>query len=179
MLAIVLMIACPGSSRARPRRVDRWFRRLQFVSAAPTASDNGGNDVEKTMGNHRMLLLDPAFSRKRAAAFLGGARLSGRGWSGTLFGGWRIVKPWHADHQAQAVGGFCASASGAMTLFSAPASASGVHDPHITGSIIGVGSTQKLSAVRWGVAGNIIWGWIFTIPSLHRRVAWLLGTQYF
>ncbi len=80
------------------------------------------------------------------------------------------------------VGGFCASASGAMTLFLATALGIPVSTTHtITGSIIGVGSVQKLSAVRWGVAGNIVWAWIFTIPgsAFIAGVAWLLGTEYF
>jgi PiT family inorganic phosphate transporter len=102
---------------------------------------------------------------------------------GTLFGGWRIVKTMGMRiTKLKPVGGFCASASGAMTLFLATSLGIPVSTTHtITGSIIGVGSTQKLSAVRWGVAGNIIWAWIFTIPgsAFIAGVAWLLGTEYF
>src|SRR5438034_610789 len=102
---------------------------------------------------------------------------------GTLFGGWRIVKTMGMRiTKLKPVGGFCASASGAMTLFLATGLGIPVSTTHtITGSIIGVGSARKLSAVRWGVAGNIVQAWIFTIPgsAFIAGVAWLLGTEYF
>jgi PiT family inorganic phosphate transporter len=101
---------------------------------------------------------------------------------GTLFGGWRIVKTMGMRiTKLKPVGGFCASASGAMTLFLATGLGIPVSTTHtITGSIIGVGSAQKLSAVRWGVAGNIVWAWLFTIPgsAFIAGVAWFLATAY-
>src|ERR1041385_7336717 len=167
-------------ARATPRRVDRWFRRLQLVSAALYSLGHGGNDAQKTMGIIWMLLL---------ASGLSGAGEPLPMWVvfscygtialGTLFGGWRIVKTMgQRITRLKPVGGFCAETSGALaTGFGVPVSTTHT----ITGSIIGVGSARKLSAVRWGVAGNIIWAWVFTIPgsAFIAAVAWLLGTESF
>jgi PiT family inorganic phosphate transporter len=101
---------------------------------------------------------------------------------GTLFGGWRIVKTMGMRiTKLRPVGGFCASASGAITLFVATGLGIPVSTTHtITGSIVGVGSVRTLSAVRWGVAGTIVWAWLFTIPcsAFLAGVAWWLGERY-
>jgi PiT family inorganic phosphate transporter len=184
-LAIVLMIAVSWIFvRSTPKRVDRWFQRLQFVSAALYSLGHGGNDAQKTMGIIWMVLI---------ASGLSGAHEPLPFWVvlacqaamglGTLFGGWRIVRTMGMRiTKLKPVGGFCASASGAMALFFATGLGIPVSTTHtITGSIIGVGSAQKLSAVRWGVAGNIIWAWIFTIPgsAFIAGVAWWLAHLYF
>jgi PiT family inorganic phosphate transporter len=183
-LAITLMIAVSWIFvRSTPKRVDRWFQRLQFVSAALYSLGHGGNDAQKTMGIIWMLLI---------AAGLNDARETLPFWVvlacntamglGTLFGGWRIVKTMGMRiTKLKPVGGFCASASGAMTLFLATGLGIPVSTTHtITGAIVGVGSAQKLSAVRWGVAGNIVWAWLFTIPGsgFIAGLAWWLGMQY-
>ena len=185
VLAIALMIAVSWIfARSTPRRVDRWFRRLQFVSAALYSLGHGSNDAQKTMGIIWMLLIASGLSAaNEPLPFWVVLTCQAAMGLGTLFGGWRIVKTMGMRiTKLKPVGGFCASASGAMTLFLATSLGIPVSTTHtITGSIIGVGSTQKLSAVRWGVAGNIIWAWIFTIPgsAFIAGVAWLLGTEYF
>jgi inorganic phosphate transporter, PiT family len=137
--------------RSRPSRIDRWFRRLQLVSAGAYSLGHGGNDAQKTIGIIWMLLIAT------------GAAIAG----GTMFGGWRIVKTMGQKiTKLKPVGGFCAETGGAITLFLATALGIPVSTTHtITGAIVGVGSTQRASAVRWGVAGNIVWAWIFTIPA--------------
>src|SRR6266581_4477414 len=169
-LAIALMIAVSWIfARSTPRRVDRWFRRLQFVSAALYSLGHGGNDAQKTMGIIWMLLI---------ASGLSAANEPLPFWvvlACQAAMGMRITK-------LKPVGGFCASTSGALTLFLATSLGIPVSTTHtITGSIVGVGSAQKFSAVRWGVAGDIIWAWLFTIPgsAFIAAVAWLLGTEYF
>jgi PiT family inorganic phosphate transporter len=100
---------------------------------------------------------------------------------GTLFGGWRIVKTMGQKiTKLKPVGGFCAETGGAITLFTATALGVPVSTTHtITGAIVGVGSAQKMSAVRWGVAGNIVWAWVFTIPAsaFMAAIAWWIGTH--
>ena len=166
-----------------PRRVDRWFRRLQLLSASFYSLGHGGNDAQKTIGIIWMLLI---------AAGLSGAKESVPLWViiscyvaialGTLFGGWRIVRTMGMKiTKLKPVGGFCAETGGAITLFLATALGVPVSTTHtITGSIVGIGSVRKVSAVRWGVAGNIVWAWIFTIPcsAFISAVAWYLGMQY-
>jgi PiT family inorganic phosphate transporter len=171
-------------ARATPRRVDRWFRRLQFASAALYSLGHGGNDAQKTMGIVWMLLLaagslapqDPLPPWVVLACY-GAISL------GTLFGGWRIVKTMgQRITRLKPVGGFCAETSGAITLFLATGLGIPVSTTHtITGSIVGVGSVRKLSAVRWGVAGTIVWAWILTIPcsAFIAAVAWWLGQRLF
>ncbi len=184
-LAIVLMIAVSWIFfRSTPKRVDRWFQRLQFVSAALYSLGHGGNDAQKTMGIIWMLLIASSLvSAKEPLPFWVVLACQAAMGLGTLFGGWRIVKTMGMRiTKLKPVGGFCASASGAMMLFLATGLGIPVSTTHtITGSIIGVGSAQKLSAVRWGVAGNIIWAWLFTIPgsAFIAGVAWFLGTAYF
>ena len=184
-LAIVLMIAVSWIFvRSTARRVDRWFQRLQFVSAALYSLGHGGNDAQKTMGIIWMLLIASGLSGpQEPLPFWVVLACQAAMGLGTLFGGWRIVKTMGMRiTKLKPVGGFCASASGAMTLFLATGLGIPVSTTHtITGSIIGVGSAQKVSAVRWGVAGNIVWAWLFTIPgsAFIAGLAWWLGTHYF
>jgi PiT family inorganic phosphate transporter len=185
VLGITLTIAVAWMARTQtPRRIDRWFRRLQFISAGLYSLGHGGNDAQKTMGVIWMLLI---------AAQLTGARDPLPLWVpfacygtialGTLFGGWRIVKTMGQKiTKLKPVDGFCAETSGAVTLFLATALGVPVSTTHtITGAIVGVGSAQKLSAVRWGVAGRIVWAWVFTIPSaaLIAAAFWWLGQWLF
>jgi inorganic phosphate transporter, PiT family len=169
--------------RTTPRRVDRWFRRLQLLSAAAYSLGHGGNDAQKTMGIIWMLLI--ASGRLEAKASLpfwvAVACYTAIG-LGTLFGGWRIVKTMgQRITKLRPVGGFCAETGGALTLFLATALGVPVSTTHtITGAIVGVGSVQKLSAVRWGVAGNIVWAWVLTIPAAAflAALAWWLGRLF-
>ncbi|WP_140636436.1 inorganic phosphate transporter [Methylibium rhizosphaerae] len=152
-----------------PLRVDRWFRRAQLLSAGLYSLGHGGNDAQKTIGIIWMLLI--------ATGYASTADKLPPTWViwtcyiaialGTMFGGWRIVKTMGQKiTKLKPVGGFCAETGGAMTLFLATALGIPVSTTHtITGAIVGVGSTQRASAVRWGVAGNIVWAWIFTIPA--------------
>jgi len=170
--------------RSPPARVDRWFRRLQLVSAALYSLGHGGNDAQKTIGIIWVLLI---------AAHVEGVVDSPPAWVivacyvtmgvGTLLGGWRIVRTMgQRITKLKPVGGFCAETGGAITLFLATALGIPVSTTHtITGAIVGVGSTRKLSAVRWGVAGNIVWAWIFTIPAsaFMAAIAWWAGTKLF
>jgi PiT family inorganic phosphate transporter len=168
--------------RAAPRRIDRWFRRLQLFSAAAYSLGHGGNDAQKTIGIIWVLLI--------AAGTLGAGEEVPI-WVivscyvaiglGTFFGGWRIVKTMGQKiTKLKPVHGFCAETGGAIMLFTATALGIPVSTTHtITGAIVGVGSTRKVSAVRWGVAGNIVWAWIFTIPAAAfiAAVSWWIGTQ--
>jgi PiT family inorganic phosphate transporter len=166
----------------KPSRIDRWFRRLQLVSAAAYSLGHGGNDAQKTIGIIWVLLI---------AAQVPGAVDKVPAWViiacyaaiglGTFFGGWRIVKTMGQKiTKLKPVHGFCAETGGAFVLFAATAMGIPVSTTHtITGAIVGVGSTRKFSAVRWGVAGNIVWAWIFTIPAsaFIAAVGWWVGRQ--
>lgn len=155
--------------RTAPARVDRWFRRLQLVSAGAYSLGHGGNDAQKTIGIIWMLLL--------ATGYASTADKSPPTWTivacyaaigiGTMMGGWRIVKTMgQRITKLKPVGGFCAETGGALTLFIATGLGIPVSTTHtITGAIVGVGSVQRASAVRWGVAGNIVWAWVLTIPA--------------
>ena len=155
--------------RTRPIKVDKWFRRLQLVSAGAYSLGHGGNDAQKTIGIIWLLLI--------ATGYASAADSAPPTWVivscyaaiglGTMFGGWRIVKTMGQKiTKLKPVGGFCAESGGALTLFFATALGVPVSTTHtITGAIVGVGSTQRASAVRWGVAGNIVWAWILTIPA--------------
>ena len=152
-----------------PLRIDRWFRRAQLVSAGLYSLGHGGNDAQKTIGIIWMLLIASGYASASAAmppvwtiwcCYLAIGL-------GTMFGGWRIVKTMgQRITKLKPVDGFCAETGGAITLFIATALGVPVSTTHtITGAIVGVGSTRRASAVRWGVAGNIVWAWIFTIPA--------------
>ena len=181
-LAALLMLAMSWIFvRSTPRRVDVWFRRLQLVSAALYSLGHGGNDAQKTAGIIWLLLIVAGYSTTRDAV---------PGWVvsacyvtialGTLFGGWRIVKTMgQRITKLKPVGGFCAETGGAITLFLATAFGIPVSTTHtITGAIVGVGAARNTSAVRWGVAGGIVWAWILTIPcsAAVAAAAWWVGT---
>jgi len=155
--------------RTTPSKVDRWFRRLQLVSAGAYSLGHGGNDAQKTIGIIWMLLIATGYSAAGDAAPPTWTIVSCYTAiaAGTMFGGWRIVKTMGQKiTKLKPVGGFCAETGGAITLFLATALGVPVSTTHtITGAIVGVGSTQRASAVRWGVAGSIVWAWIFTIPA--------------
>ena len=166
--------------RSTPSKVDRWFRRLQLVSASLYSLGHGGNDAQKTAGIIWMLLIaagylgsnDPLPLWVVTACYITIA-------IGTAFGGWRIVKTMgQRITKLKPVGGCCAETGGAMMLFLATGLGIPVSTTHtITGAIIGVGSAQNASAVRWGVAGTIVWAWVLTIPcsAFIAGVAWYLG----
>ena len=169
--------------RSTPRRVDRWFRRGQFVTAALYSLGHGGNDAQKTMGIIWMLLIAAQISTPyEPLPFWVVIACQAAMGLGTLFGGWRIVKTMgQRITKLKPVGGFCASGSGAITLFVATSMGIPVSTTHtITGAIMGVGGVQKLNAVRWGVAGSIVWAWLLTIPcsAFIAGVAWLVGSRY-
>jgi PiT family inorganic phosphate transporter len=150
----------------RPSKVDRRFRGLQLLSAAAYSLGHGGNDAQKTMGIITGLLVSSGLLAKFEVPLwvilLSHAAIA----LGTLFGGWRIVKTMGTKiTKLQPIGGFSAETAGAITLLGATLSGIPVSTTHtITGAIIGVGSTRRLSAVKWGVAGRIVWAWILTIP---------------
>ncbi|MBT0568698.1 inorganic phosphate transporter [Curvibacter sp. CHRR-16] len=171
--------------RMRPSKVDKWFRRLQLVSAGAYSLGHGGNDAQKTIGIIWMLLLATGYSAAGESSPPSWVVLScylaiGLG---TMFGGWRIVRTMGQKiTKLKPVGGFCAETGGALTLFLATAIGVPVSTTHtITGAIVGVGSTQRASAVRWGVAGNIVWAWILTIPAsaFVAAVAYWISMQLF
>ena len=170
LLGSLMMVAVAWLfRRTRPGRVDKWFRRLQLVSAGAYSLGHGGNDAQKTIGIIWMLLIATGYTAASDAApplwvivscYVAIA-------VGTMFGGWRIVKTMGQKiTKLKPVGGFCAETGGALTLFIATGLGIPVSTTHtITVAIVGVGSTQRASAVRWGVAGNIVWAWILTIPA--------------
>jgi PiT family inorganic phosphate transporter len=153
--------------RSTPAKVDAWFRRGQLFSAALYSLGHGGNDAQKTMGIITVLLfatghLGDTFYVPLWVVLACHAAMA----LGTLSGGWRIVRTMGLKiTKLKPVGGFCAETGGAITLFAATALGIPVSTTHtITGAIIGVGAITKLSAIRWGVAGRIVWAWILTIP---------------
>ena len=164
---------------------DKWFRRMQLVSAGAYSLGHGGNDAQKTIGIIWMLLI--------ATGYAAAGEKSPPTWTivscylaigaGTLFGGWRIVKTMgQRITKLKPVGGFCAETGGAVTLFMATALGIPVSTTHtITGAIVGVGSVQRASAVRWGVAGTIVWAWVLTIPASAcvAALAYWLSNQLF
>lgn len=168
--------------RSTPQRIDKWFRRMQLFSASMYSLGHGGNDAQKTMGIIWMLLIaagvtaasDPLPLWVIISCYVAISL-------GTLFGGWRIVKTMGQKiTKLKPVGGFCAETGGAITLFLATSMGIPVSTTHtITGAIVGVGSSRKMSAVRWGIAGNIVWAWIFTIPASAcvAAIAWWVGKQ--
>jgi inorganic phosphate transporter, PiT family len=175
VLGLTFMVAISWLLRNKaPQRIDTWFRKLQLVSAAAYSLGHGANDAQKTMGIVAGALY--------GAHFLSSEELAGS-WGkfhwpiilaahtaialGTYFGGWRIVHTMGSRiTKLKPVGGFCAEAAGAITLFSTALAGIPVSTTHtITGAIVGVGATHRLSAVRWGVARRIVWAWVVTIPA--------------
>ena len=179
LLGSLMMVAVAWvCRRAKPSATDRWFRRLQLVSAAAYSLGHGGNDAQKTAGIIWLLLIAATTAGVQGLpTWMMATKDYLPIWVviacyvciglGTMFGGWRIVKTMGQKiTKLKPVGGFCAETGGAITLFTATAMGIPVSTTHtITGAIVGVGSTQRMSAVRWGVAGNIVWAWIFTIPA--------------
>jgi len=163
--------------RSTPSRVDRLFRRLQLFSSSLYSLGHGGNDAQKTIGIIWMLLIAGGYTGVQAPA---------PAWVviacyvtiglGTMFGGWRIVKTMgQRITKIRPASGFCAELSGSIALFIATGFGIPVSTTHtIAGSIVGVGATQSVSAVRWGIAGNIVWAWILTIPcsAFMAGLAW-------
>ena len=178
--AILMLITAWIFVRTTPSRVDRWFRRMQLVSASLYSLGHGGNDAQKTIGIIWMLLIasgslgakDPIPVWVVVACYVTIAL-------GTAFGGWRIVKTMgQRITKLKPVGGFCAETGGAAMLFFATGFGIPVSTTHtITGAIVGVGAAQNVSAVRWGIAGNILWAWILTIPcsAFIAGLAWWLA----
>ena len=150
----------------KPKKIDKVFRRLQLISAGFYSFGHGTNDAQKTMGIIALVLytsgLIGSFHIPFYVIILCNASIA----LGTMFGGWRIIKTMGMRiTKLRPIGGFCAEFAGAVTLigtalFGIPVSTTQT----ITGAIVGVGSLKRLSAVRWGVAGQIVWAWIFTIP---------------
>jgi inorganic phosphate transporter, PiT family len=167
--SLLMVLVANLCRRTSPLRVDNLFRRLQLVSAGLYSLGHGGNDAQKTIGIIWMLLIATGYSSasdKLPPSWVIWCCYLAIG-AGTMFGGWRIVKTMGQKiTKLKPVGGFCAEAGGAATLFLATSLGVPVSTTHtITGAIVGVGSVQRASAVRWGVAGNIVWAWIFTIPA--------------
>jgi inorganic phosphate transporter, PiT family len=175
VIGLALMVAVSWIfHRTAPRTVDRLFRKMQLLSAAAYSIGHGGSDAQKTMGIIAGALL--------AGGYLTQAQFA-KGWGpykwwiiiganaamglGTYFGGWRIVHTMGSKiTKLRPVGGFCAESAGAATLFFLASHGIPVSTTHtITGAIVGVGSTSRLSAVRWGVAQRIVWAWVLTIPA--------------
>lgn len=151
-----------------PSKVDRHFRRLQLVSAGLYSLGHGGNDAQKTMGIIAILLFSSGYLGSTFYVPVWVIVLCHLAIAlGTMFGGWRIVKTMGMKiTKLQPVGGFAAETAAACTLFAATAAGIPISTTHtITGAIMGAGSTRRLSAVRWGIAGRIVWAWIFTIPA--------------
>jgi len=181
--SLMMLIVAWVFVRSTPQRIDKWFRRMQLISASMYSLGHGGNDAQKTMGIIWMLLIasgattasDPLPTWVIVSCYLAIGM-------GTLFGGWRIVKTMGQKiTKLRPVGGFCAETGGAITLFLATSLGIPVSTTHtITGAIVGVGSSRKMSAVRWGIAGNILWAWIFTIPAsaFIAAIAWWVGKQF-
>lgn len=175
VLALAVMIAVMWIfHRDAPRKVDTWFRKLQLLSAAAYSLGHGGNDAQKTMGIIAGALFTGGIMTKGDFAASWGA------WKwpiilsahtsialGTYLGGWRIVHTMGSKiTKLKPVGGFCAETAGAVTLFGTALAGIPVSTTHtITGAIVGVGAVNRLSAVRWGVAGRIVWAWVLTIPA--------------
>lgn len=155
--------------RWRPARIDSFFRRGQLFSAAAYSLGHGGNDAQKTMGIIVALLIASGHLAPDHKGIPWWIILSCHAAMavGTAFGGWRIVRTMGMKiTRLQPVGGFCAETAGAITLFLSTVGGIPVSTTHtITGAIVGVGATRKLAAIRWGVAGRIVWAWVFTIPA--------------
>jgi PiT family inorganic phosphate transporter len=173
VVGLTLMTASHWVFRnATPRRVDAFFRRMQLLSAAAFSLMHGANDAQKTMGIMAGALFTGGFSERDA-----GGKLPIPIWVelmaytaiglGTLSGGWRIIKTMGSKiTKLQPIGGFAAETGAALAIYTATAMGTGISTTHtITGAIVGVGSTKRLSAVRWGVAGQIVWAWVLTIPA--------------
>jgi PiT family inorganic phosphate transporter len=150
-----------------PSRIDRWFRRLQLVSAAFFSLNHGANDAQKTMGIIAGVLFAAGYIETFYIPFWVVLLAHTAIGLGTLAGGWRIIHTMGSKiTKLQPVGGFAAETGAALALLIATQTGVPVSTTHaITGAIVGVGATRRLSAVRWGVAGQIVWAWVLTIPA--------------
>ncbi len=150
-----------------PSRIDRWFRRLQLTSAAAYSLMHGANDAQKTMGIITGALFTGGYIATFEVPFWVIITAHAAIGLGTLSGGWRIIKTMGTKiTKLQPVGGFAAETGAAAAILIATKLGVGISTTHtITGAIVGVGATKRLSAVRWGVAGQIVWAWILTIPA--------------
>jgi len=166
-----------------PGRVQGFFRKGQLISAALYSLGHGGNDAQKTMGIIAILLfsagvLGSSFYVPLWVVLSCHAAMA----LGTLFGGWRIVKTMgQRIVKLRPVDGFCAETGGALTLFGTAALGIPVSTTHtITGGIVGVGSLKRLTAVRWGVVGRVVWAWILTIPgsAIIAGISYVLLSNY-
>jgi inorganic phosphate transporter, PiT family len=167
LLGFFLMVLVTWLVRhKRPSKVDRRFRGLQLLSAGLYSLGHGGNDAQKTMGIITGLLVSSGYLTEFEVplwvVLISHAAIA----FGTMFGGWRIVRTMGTRiTKLQPIGGFCAETAGAITLVGATLGGIPVSTTHtITGAIVGVGATKRLSAVKWGVAGRIVWAWVLTIP---------------
>lgn len=183
--ALLLLLVSWLFHRSTPYRVDKWFRRGQLVSCGLYCLGHGSNDAQKTMGIIWLLLIISGMATKDINSLPYWVVLSCYAAIslGTLFGGWRIVKTMGQKiTKLKPVGGFCAETGGAITLFISSMFGIPVSTTHtITGAIVGVGAARKLSAVRWGIAGSIVWAWVLTIPAsaLVAAIAWWTGKHIF
>lgn len=183
--SLMLIVVSWTLRRSTPSRVDRWFRTLQLVSAGAYSLGHGGNDAQKTIGIVWMLLIATGYSAigdKAPPTWVVVTCYTAIA-MGTMFGGWRIVRTMGQRlTKLKPVHGFCAETGGAITLFMAAILGIPVSTTHtIAGAIVGVGATQRASAVRWGIAGNIIWAWVLTIPAtaLVAAVAYWISLMIF
>ncbi|MBZ5573155.1 MAG: inorganic phosphate transporter [Acidobacteriia bacterium] len=191
VLGLAFMVAVFWLLRNKvPQRIDVWFRKLQLLSAAAYSLGHGANDAQKTMG----IVASALYGAKILTASELASNWGKFHWPiilaahasialGTYFGGWRIVHTMGSRiTKLKPVGGFCAETAGAITLFSTALAGIPVSTTHtITGAIVGVGSTHRLSAVRWGVAARIVWAWVLTIPASALVAAlafWLVRLVY-
>jgi inorganic phosphate transporter, PiT family len=184
LAALFLLAVSWIFARSTPARVDQWFRRTQLVTCSLYSLGHGGNDAQKTVGIIWMLLV--------AAGITSASSETPPAWVviacyftialGTAFGGWRIVKTMgQRITKLRPYNAVCAELSGSTTLFLATSLGIPVSTTHtITGAIVGVGSAQSVSAVRWGVAGNLVLAWVLTIPcsAFIAAVAWWLGKHF-
>ncbi|MGH8134730.1 MAG: inorganic phosphate transporter [Steroidobacteraceae bacterium] len=184
LLAGLITVAVSWICRRQTQRMtDIWFRRLQLVSSALYSIGHGSNDAQKTMGIIWLLLISANLTTPEHLPYWVVVACYVAIGLGTLFGGWRIVKTMgQRITKLKPVGGFAAETGGAISLFLASSFGIPVSTTHtITGSIIGVGSTRRVRAVRWGVAGNVVIAWIITIPAsaLIAAAGWWVGHRLF
>jgi len=167
VIGFVLMVSVSWIVKDRhPFRVDQIFRRLQLISAGLYSLGHGGNDAQKTMGIITGLLVSSGWLAKFEVPLWVILASHAAIALGTMFGGWRIVKTMGSRiTKLQPIGGFCAETSAAINIVAVTLGGIPVSTTHtITGAIVGVGATRRLSAVRWGLAGRIVWAWVLTIP---------------
>lgn len=167
-VAIVVSVVTSWIVRRQPpQSVDRWFRRLQLVSAAGYSLGHGTNDAQKGMGIITAALIATGFQTDHEVPFWVIISCHAAIAGGTVAGGWRVIKTMgQRITKLTPFGGFAAETSGAVTLFGTAEAGIPVSTTHtITGAIIGVGATRRLTAVRWGVTGRIVWAWVLTIPG--------------